>query len=626
MVDARPRSLGRAQRPVRLLLAVFLALSGAFGVLWASASPAHAADDLIDSFTVDYDMQPTGVLKATETIVWRFGSNSGRHGIKRFFIVREKYDDTQDAVYTITNIDVSTSAGVSNQFSSSVAETEGGRQKTFELKIGDPDETISSDTATYTISYEVTGAMRTFPNENPPYDEFFWDAIGTGNPAISKAVITAKVPGGAQDSSCFVGPAGSTETCDVDKIAEDGTAMFRQDNLPANQGVSIGVKIDPGLVADNTPHLEPDGSKLTSGEKLGALILGALGLVVVVGSPVVGVLWWRKNGRDQRYAGLAPGTTPLAGQESHIVPSDPDIPIPVAFSPPRIPVGEAGLLIDGQVDARETAATIIDLAVRGGIRVESQNEDDFRVTLLDPNVAAAPHEMVLLTSLFNGEPPGATRDLSTQGSLLTAHTAMSDSVRNQVTSRGWFRKMPSATATGSFGFGVIALAIFGAFSLGAWVLWILVPLLPIIITVLVIRTKLRRGQRTAEGRAVCDQVEGFRTYLATAEAEQLRFEEGEDIFSRYLPWAIIFELADRWAEICGDLVRMGRLPDTVPYWYVGNYHMSSFNTGFVTGSLATAATPVASSGSSGSGFGGGSSFSGGGFSGGGGGGGGSSSW
>ena len=390
--------------------------------------------------------------------------------------------------------------------------------------------------------------------------------------------------------------------------------------------MSIGVKIAPGLVADNKPHLEPDGSKLTSGEKLGAIILGALGLVVVVGSPVIGVLWWRKNGRDQRYAGLAPGTSPLAGQEAQIVPSDPDLPIPVAFSPPRIPVGEAGLLIDGQVDTRETAATIIDLAVRGGLKVESENDNDFRVTLVDPNVAAAPHEMVLLTSLFNGQPPGATRDLSTQGSLLAAHTAMSDSVRNQVTSRGWFRKMPSATATGSFGFGVIALAIFGAFSLGAWVLWILVPLLPIVITILVIRTKLRRGQRTAEGRAVCDQVEGFQTYLATAEANQLRFEEGEDIFSRYLPWAIIFELADRWAEICADLVRMGRLPDVVPYWYVGNYHMSNFNTGFVAGSLATAATPVASSGSSGSGFGGGSSFSGGGFSGGGGGGGGSSSW
>jgi uncharacterized membrane protein len=203
---------------------------------------------------------------------------------------------------------------------------------------------------------------------------------------------------------------------------------------------------------------------------------------------------------------------------------------------------------------------------------------------------------------------------------------MRDSVRNQVTARGWFRKVPSATATSSFGFGAIAFAVFGAFALGAWVLWLLVPLLPIIITVAVIRFKLRRGQRTAEGRAVCDQIEGFRKYLATAEADQLRFEEGEDIFSKYLPWAIIFELADRWAKVCQDLVAMGRLPDATPYWYVGNYQISSFNTGFLTGSLTSAATPAPSASSSGSGFGGGSSFSGGGFSGGGGGGGGSGSW
>ena len=119
--------------------------------------------------------------------------------------------------------------------------------------------------------------------------------------------------------------------------------------------------------------------------------------------------------------------------------------------------------------------------------------------------------------------------------------------------------------------------------------------LPIIITVAVIRRKLKRGQRTAEGRAVCDQVEGFRTYLATAEADQLKFEEGEDIFSKYLPWAIIFELADRWAKICGDLMAMGRLPTRVPYWYVGNYQMAAFNTSFLTSSLTSAATPLPSS-------------------------------
>lgn len=613
-------------RFVRLLLGLMLALAGAVGAAALTASPAYAAADQIDSFDIDYAMQPNGVLRVTEKIDWRFGSDSGRHGIKRNFVTREPYDKTQDAVYTITNVSVRTTGGLSNSFSSSTSEQQKGREETLELKIGDPDETISAPTASYTISYDVAGAMRSFPDKNPPYDEFFWDALGTGNPLIKQAAITATVPGGAQEVSCFAGPPQSTTECTSKDSTPNGKATFSQDNLPTNQGMSIGVKIKPGLVSPNTPDLQPDGSKLTATQRLGAIAVAALGLVVIVGSPLVGVRWWRKNGRDKRYAGLAPGTTPLAGQPAHVVPSDPDLPIPVAFSPPRIPVAEAGLLIDGQVDARETAATIIDLAVRGALTVQSADKDDFQITLVDPSKAAAPHEMVLLTALFGGQAPGATKDLAAQGSMLTAHQELQTSVRNQVSARGWFRKVPSATATGSFGLGAIAVIVFAAFGIGWALLWVLVPLLPIIITVAVIRAKLKRGQRTADGRAVCDQVEGFKTYLATAEADQLKFEEGEDIFSKYLPWAIVFELADRWAKICGDLVAAGRLPNQTPYWYYGNYNMMAFNTGFLTSSLTTAAMPAPSSGSSGTGFGGGSSFGGGGFSGGGGGGGGSSSW
>ena len=614
-------------RAVRLLLALFLTLAGALGLVTVSAGPAAAADDQIDSYAITYDLQPSGVLKATETIVWRFGSSSGRHGIKRNFVTRERYDDSQDAVYTVDNIKVtSPNRNISTAFSSTTEEEQKGRFTQLELKIGDPDRTISAATATYVISYDVTGAMRTFPNESPPYDELYWDALGVGNPLIKKATITADVPGGAQDVTCFAGPVQSTDECQTKTFAKNGKATFAQSNLAANQGMTIGIKITPGLVSDNAPHLETDGSKLSAGERFGAIVVAALGGVVLIGSPLVGVLWWRKNGRDQRYEGLAPGTVPLAGQAGRAVPNDPDIPIPVAFSPPRIPVAEAGLLIDGQVDARETAATIIDLAVRGALTVRSETEDDFRVTLVDPNRAAAPHEMVLLTAIFGGQPPGATVDLSTRGTLLKPHQELQTSVRNQVAARGWFRKVPSATAAGSVGFAGIAVVVFAAFGIGATLLWVLVPLLPIIVTVLVIRSKLKRGQRTPEGRAVCDQVEGFKTYLATAEADQLKFEEGEDIFSKYLPWAIVFELADRWAKVCGDLVARGRIPDQTPYWYYGNYHLAAFNTGFLTSTLTNAATPVPSAGSSGSGFGGGSSFGGGGFSGGGGGGGGSSSW
>jgi uncharacterized membrane protein YgcG len=444
------------------------------------------------------------------------------------------------------------------------------------------------------------------------------------------------VPGGAHDATCFAGPPRSTTPCETTNFTKGGEATFSQTNVSPGSSTSIGVKITPGLVADNKPHLEPNGSKLSSAARLGVIVLAVVCGLAAIGSPIVGMLWWRKKGRDQRYVDLAPGTVPLPGHEVRVAPNDPDIPIPVAFAPPPIPVAEAGLLIDGQVDSRETAATIVDLAVGGALKIESSGENEFRVTLTDPSKASAPHERVLLTSLFDNDPPGAERDLSEPGSMASAHEQMRDSVRSQVAARGWFRKVPAAGAIGSFGVAMIAAGIFAVLAVGFWIAWtrevprvllLLIPLVPIIITVAVIRTKLRRGQRIAEGRAMCDQVEGFRSYLATAEADQLKFEEGEDIFSKYLPWAIIFELADRWARICGDLVAMGRLPNETPYWYLGTYQMSAFNTAFLTSNLTSAATPVASSsGAAGTGFGSGSSFGGGGFSAGGGGGGGSGGW
>ncbi len=607
-------------RPVRWLLAVALVLAGALGCWVATVRPAYAAGDQIDLFKAEYVVNPSGVIRVTETITYRFGDNSGRHGIERYFISREPYDDTRDAVYDITQIDISSPDGVSTQFTNKTYKAKDGREEQDRLRIGDPDRTISSPTATYVIGYDLAGAMRTFNG----YDELYWDVTGLDWKAnIKKVEISVSVPGGVTDTTCTYGAAKSTSTCAA-KIT-DGVATYSQTDLSLGEGVTIGAKIKPGLIADNTPHLKPDGSKLSPAEKAGLAVLGALSLAIAVGAPVIGTLWWRKNGRDQRYAGLAPGTVPLAGQPAHIVPSDPDLPIPVAFSPPRIPVAEAGLLIDGQLDTRDTAATIIDLAVRGVLSVKSEKKRDFEVTLIDPSRAVAPHETVLLNHLFFGEPPGATRDLSAQGSLTNAHEATRDAVRHQIEARGWFRKLPPVRGKG-VGAGFAIFVGFVAFTAGLQWLLLLLPVLPIILTVAVIRMKLRRGQRTAVGRAVCDQVEGFRTYLATAEAEQLRFEEGEDIFSKYLPWAILFDLTDRWAKVCARLVELGRLPDTAPDWFVGAYYLTAFNPTFLSSSLASAATPAPSSGSSGSGFGGGSSFSGGGFSGGGGGGGGGGSW
>jgi uncharacterized membrane protein len=151
-----------------------------------------------------------------------------------------------------------------------------------------------------------------------------------------------------------------------------------------------------------------------------------------------------------------------------------------------------------------------------------------------------------------------------------------------------------------------------------------VALLPVGFAVLA--ASRRMPARTARGSAVLVQAKGFRDYIRTAEANQLRFEEGADIFSRYRPYAIVFGEADRWVRVFGPLAdgeAVSLAHSAAPFWYSGpngwdSSHFSDSLSGFTSSVSSTIAASTASS-SGGSGFSGGSS-------GGGGGGGGGGSW
>jgi hypothetical protein len=148
------------------------------------------------------------------------------------------------------------------------------------------------------------------------------------------------------------------------------------------------------------------------------------------------------------------------------------------------------------------------------------------------------------------------------------------------------------------------------------------------------------------------RVLGFRQFLLTAQSEQLRFDEQQHIFDKYLPYAIVFHCAKKWAAKFEGLARVGAHPwfTGVDPAYVGfALCVRSFNdsVGYAMHSesdgrgIATATSgftdyggPSGLSGTSGgswaggfSGFSGGGGYGGGGgFAGGGGGGGGGGGW
>lgn len=612
----------------------------------AAITPAHAdSGDSIDAFKVGYVVTSAGVVHVKETITYKFAS-SGRHGIYRNLVVREPYVDnkSQDQLYQVSNVDVSsTTPGVSSIFTQKTISADRGRSENIQLQIGSANSTLNVTTATYVISYDVRGALRHFTD----HSEFYWDVTGSGwkVDSINNTSATVQVPGRVNQVTCFAGTT-SKSSCTSANTGSDGVATYTQSSLARGQELTIDAGIAAGAVANDAPVLaDPPNFLKRNGVAAPAVVTSGVFTVLAAAGAF---LYHRRGNKDKRFAGLPPGTFPPPGVTAAVVDNDiADDQIPVAFSPPRIPVAEAGLLIDSTIDTRETAATLIDLAVRGGVRIVEDEGVQF-AELVDPRVATIPHEQALMSGLFPGLAAG-TRVTMARGevgdnTMMNAHNATVAAVRSQVAQQGWYQRMPSpgrgrpggGTARNLIGcvvllafFGFSGIASFATAVVGGGSLRLVLVIVPLVAIIggLVVISKMRgRGQRSAVGRAVDDQALGFRQYLATAEADQLRFEEGEDIFSRYLPWAIAFDLADRWQKVCQTLVSQGRIP-AQPSWYYGpNYYANPFLFSAFASNMQSSFSPPPSPPSSGGGGGSSSGFGGGGFSGGGGGGGGGGSW
>ena len=539
--------------------------SVAIAVLWALAAAPQAqavTGDSIDRLDVAAVLDTEGYLHVTETIVLRFGPSSGRHGLELTLRTREPDGPDNDMLFKTDEVTVTSPSGAPDGLD--LTEVDSGSRNTYlRVRVGDPNTTVSADTATYVVSYRVLGLVRS-PGG---IDQLYWDVTGSSTPNVVAATVNVTVPGGAQAVDCSVAAPGAKGACARSTRDAVGVADFAANNISPGQLLTVAVRIKPGLVTNNTPIREQNAEQATQDQLALAakLSVGTLVASVLV-SLVVPFLGWRRLRRltdDLRFQGLPPGVLPAADQAANEVRGDPRIEIPVAFGPPNLAVAEAGYLLDGKLDVRDTTATLMSLAVSGAVRLRSDGVQE--VSLVDWSQAGDGPSKAMLKELFPDRKSRKAQsvDLTERGTMAGAHEKLQSVVKEAATEGGWFAREPGSVE--SLGCGamiqgflavifvvvgaVIAILLWGTFgvALVLCVLGLLPLALTIAITWLVVRAKSIRGQRSGIGRALTDQVQGFRTYLATAEAEQLRFEEGEDIFSKYLPWAIAFDLTDRWA-------------------------------------------------------------------------------
>lgn len=601
---------------MRRISGAIVAVLGALVMLGVLAAPAWAdSPESIRSYRTAVVVRADGSIQVSESIAYDFGTNE-RHGIVRDIPTTFHYDDLHNRVYPVDQITV-TRDGRSEPVDTS--DIDNG----ISLRIGDPDQTVTG-VHQYEIRYVVRGALNHFAD----HEELSWDVVGTEwTVPIATASATVAGPAGVTRVGCFSGTEGSRLGC-AQAAVVDGTADFAQSNLGNGAGMTAVVAFPPGSVATGAPILA-DRHDPTAAFHVSPTTVGVGAGLAVLGIAAAVFLAWQ-HGRDRRFVGLLPGLSPEPGETAveERKPLRGGPPVSVEFGPPDgLRPAQVGTLYDEKADVVDVTATIVDLAVRKFLHI-GQLDDDWELTKLDPPArpkggALLPYEDQLYGALFEGRDTVRLSELrgTFAGDLAQTQQALYD----DVVQRGWYRRSPATTRQVARLLGVVGLlvAIGITVFLGLFTHVALIGVGLVIAAIAFLAVAGRFPARTGRGSAVQERIRGFRLYVATAEKDQIAFQERAQIFSEFLPYAMVFGLVEHWAGIFADLDVSGS-PELS--WFSGNFvagytigaFASSFN-GFTTAATGTVATAAASATGASSFGGGGADFSGGGAGGGGGG-------
>jgi uncharacterized membrane protein YgcG len=309
----------------------------------------------------------------------------------------------------------------------------------------------------------------------------------------------------------------------------------------------------------------------------------------------------------------------------------------VQYEPPQgMSPGEAGTLVDNSAAMRDITATIVDLAVRGFLTIEEQNQEHMGGLYSNKEYifhlqkqpadwgSTKPHERLLLSGLFLDGQRQAIALSELQNRFYRNLPEIRDSLLDALVERGYYAHRPDRERGSFVAAGFIAgvlLALVGQYvaqTLG---------MAPLVFLVAAVLTGLSiagfgwfMSARTANGVRALHNVLGFEDFLGHVEKDQIeRLEKTPETFEKYLPYAMALGVEKKWVSAFQGIFTQP------PAWFQGAapgvfYPMAFVNSMDIMSARAgQVMTSAPRSSAGGSGFGGGGG-SGGGFGGGGGGG------
>jgi uncharacterized membrane protein YgcG len=579
---------------LRLLLAGISFLSILIAPTLASAD---VNDFVITSFDSDQTLSsrdPQGELHIIETIDVNF--HDFNHGILRAIPKTYKSHSLQLHVNKITS-----TSGAPTHYT-----TYGSNGNTV-LKIGDPGRTITGQQE-YTIDYTVRNVITFYKD----HDELFWDVNGDQwQQPFDSVNVTLHLPSDLKlqrNIICYTGSSGSTSQ---DCAVGGGPPYLVSTSKPLQpyQTLTYVAGFQKGYFS---PHKWYDFIL----ENLAVILKVIIPFALVGGGAFM--LWYRK-GRDSKGTGII---------------------VPQYDAPEGLKPLATGTLADFTVDTQDVTSTIIDLAIRGYLKIIETKVDrpllkdktDYTLHIVNPDFSGLDkNEVTLMNALFSTPQAGETVTISQlKNKLYQTADSVRKSVEADLTDQGYFKRNPLTVGRNMLWL-TVALAFFLYF-FGRTLGWAIVIGL-IAGTIPAYMFGLAMSARTAKGVAAKEHILGLKMYLETAEKDRIAKLQSPkapyaanaaepvktvELYEKLLPYAMVLGVEKQWSR------QFENLYTTPPGWYSGG-NWSTFNSYYLASSLNegfgravnTAFSPPSSSG--GSGFGGGGGAGGGGGGGGGGG-------
>jgi uncharacterized membrane protein len=586
-----------SSKKLQILIIVF---AGIFVSLFFCFQPVYArldneiTDWYIQNFESDIVLNKDSSLLITEYITADCGNLPNKHGIFRILPLQIKTDKeifkTPVELISITDFD-------GNPYKYQTTKS----SDTVTWKIGDANKLVSGVNY-YKIVYKVKNAVRFI---NSDFDELYWNLLGTFwqidiDNFSANLFFSAEITKNNTQIDYYTGTFGSKDKSLARYNWSRQNSIFFESTQPikAGEGITVSATFPKGIFTPYEPSFQ---------EKYGNYFL-YLFFLIPIAVFIIAFRLWQKYGDDPKMKK----------------------PIPPEFGiPDKITPMQMGMVISsGHWNDKLVTATIINLAVRKFISIEQTEEKvlfftskEIRLTKNKGGNTQTPlteTEKMLMDAFFSGKDTLKLSELKTFQNRIAFRKAVSEIKKtavNDLVNNNWIVKTGLSLQAVFFTIGIIAVIW-----LSFW--FVLVPQLfaSILLSgIILIIFAVIMPKRTQAGADLLFKIKGFELYMKQAENYRQQFYEKENIFDKFLPYAIVFGIAELWAKKMQQIYGEDFYKNYHPYWFIGTGTFDSFSADSLTSQINSITTAISSTVASSSGSGGAGGAGGGGGGGGGGG-------